>query len=279
MSRDLDRPVAEATSELRARAKAIAAGIAGLLLLSVLIAAEGVDGGGGVHPEPRARGELPPPTVAPVPRRVAHVKAHLRDRSDEKPDPTCINSFRPECGPLRWSRDPGPNEPLEVDVSISPSEPQIGDRIVVKVHAVDPDAPIDQIAVEFDLPKIGTAYMCRGRFGTWDPPERKRGEFRGRFTHIYSEPGEYSIDVWIDSGTWGCNDPYGNASIMRFPVVIPHKPDPSAGDEESRSILEALDDTICASDRCDIDPHPVADVITTRRPGQPLNMGAERATE
>ena len=178
----------------------------------------------------------------------------LRDQAlPSKPGSECHNSFDPECGPFRWTRDPGTNEALEVKVDVTSTRGSDGETVTVTVDAVDPDARIYDVVVEFDFPKIMYALMWRARFGPWDPPARERGEYSGTFSHTFSEPGTYTIDVYVRSGRWDfqVGHPYGGLEVRRKPFVVEPWPTPEEprGEDDHAGPGVGLREMLCLSER------------------------------
>src|SRR5438067_5196899 len=53
----------------------------------------------------------------------------------------CQNSHDPRCGPFRWNPAPGPDQPMNIEVSASPAAPRVGQHVTFTVTSSDPDAP------------------------------------------------------------------------------------------------------------------------------------------
>jgi hypothetical protein len=118
----------------------------------------------------------------------------------------CRNSFDPACGPFRWDPPPGPNSPLEISITHSPSAARIGGEVTVTVHVSDADALIDDVMVSFgdgDVFTIPPASIIscdvEPPTGPWDPPEPSPDAFDKTFPHTYTKAGDFTISAYAAS--------------------------------------------------------------------------------
>jgi hypothetical protein len=165
---------------------------------------------------PETTTEAPTSAVSQTTTTSAVVPAH-------KPTTTsstlvCHNSSDPRCGPFRWDPDPGPNQPLTVQVTFSPEHPHAGEPVTFHVIASDPDAKIIGHGLEFSdapRPMLAPAATCEfNRFGPWTPPPAAPDRETFEETHTYASPGTYSVTAyaWSANPLPGdtCHDPYGS---------------------------------------------------------------------
>ena len=89
----------------------------------------------------------------------------------------CRNSTDPACGPFRWDPPPGPNQPVAIEITHSPSAPQVGEQVTVTVHVAEADSQIDGVTVSFGDEEVLTlppasVVACDGAApaGPWTPP-------------------------------------------------------------------------------------------------------------
>ena len=139
----------------------------------------------------------PPPAVAGV-----------TITAPEAPPTTvrCRNSTDPACGPFRWDPPPGPDQPVEIEIVHSPSAPQAGEQVTVTVHVAEADSELHSVTVSFGdeealtLPPAA-AVACEGDAptGPWTPPVPAPDDTVATYGHIYTEPGDYTIDVYAAS--------------------------------------------------------------------------------
>jgi hypothetical protein len=149
--------------------------------------------------------------------------------------PGCRNSYEERCGPFRWEPDPGPNAPLTVEISYSPSAPKAGQQVTFTVVARDADAIISSECAqhygEGPLPfGCDGIPSCRTRYGPWTPPQKSAGERTFSYAHTYDDAGTYRGHFSFLSGTGPfreyCGSPYGNSGIGEFEIVVSANPVP-----------------------------------------------------
>jgi hypothetical protein len=163
--------------------------------------------------------EAPTTTVAPPPPPTTAAAA-----------PVCHNSYDEACGPLVWDRQPGPNRPGTVTVTVAPEHPRVGDDVTFTVTISSPDAsifpgvwspgdatyPLIPYTFRQPMPQVVTGY------GPWTPPPPAGGTYRTDYSWAYSEPGTYAAwftyreHAWFSDtcppgqpiGPGECPDPY-----------------------------------------------------------------------
>ena len=158
---------------------------------------------------PSALGPAPPPTTA------------------ADPPPVCRNSFDLRRGPLVL--DPPPqNQPATAELEVVTPSPRVGEPVTVRVRVRDPDFRIEcLVATAGDrafrvygevvrpeaggcgFPAIGCAVSTDGApSGPWDPPPPTGStDVTFDLTHTFSNPGEQTFSVSVDSfGLWRSGD-------------------------------------------------------------------------
>ena len=137
---------------------------------------------------------------------------------------TCVNSFDPACGPLRWQPAPGRNEPVGTSVTRSALTAVTGRGIAFAVRATDPDARIACHWILFgdESSALIPAITMRHQYGRWVTPPKRAGSFTTTYTHAYKTPGVYHVQFGARSGSDCSNDynPYGGESVATATVTI-----------------------------------------------------------
>ena len=152
---------------------------------------------------------------------VAH-QAHLTTTSTLY----CRNSTDPRCGPFRWDPAPGPNQPLTIQVTFSPSQPVAGQPVTFHITASDPDAYIGHHGVDFGdamTAMLAPAAYCDARYGPWTPPAPHPDRETFDEQHVYSAPGTYTMTAvaWSENYILGCTDgPYDSTAHSAVEVVV-----------------------------------------------------------
>jgi hypothetical protein len=147
----------------------------------------------------------------------------------------CRNSYDPKCGPFRWDPDPGPNAPLTVKVTFSPSNPTAGDTVQIHVVTDDPDAPT--LSGWGCSPKFGdqTGVQCVTGLcapqdephGPWTPPPRRPLHHEETFSHAYEDAGTYNFEIDRVSSEGDCRwppNPYGSGGKGTATIVVSPAP-------------------------------------------------------
>lgn len=135
----------------------------------------------------------------------------------------CVNSFDPKCGKLHWEPAPGHNAAMTITLS-TPASAKAGEPVTITATAVDPDAPISCDYHYFGVGAyVGNAISTRPRYGLWETPAKQRGERTFTYTHTYSKPGTYHLQVTVVSGSSCVDpnaDPYGNTGIATGTLTV-----------------------------------------------------------
>lgn len=154
---------------------------------------------------------------------------------DIEPQPTCRNSTDPRCGGFVWDPMPAPNQPLTIALEVLTAEPRVGEEVVVRVAATDPDAhvPKDGAASVFSDPKetdasVAACYVIEPhmvRFGPWTPPVPQAGWYEESFAHVFTEAGTFEFMVELRSGDEarpGERDlnPYADVERARVAITV-----------------------------------------------------------
>ena len=157
-------------------------------------------------------------TVAPAPTTAPHGTTTTL---------VCRNSTNPACGPFRWDPPPGPNSPLTVQVTYSPSSPKAGETVTFHVVVDDPDAKINRVcnynAVYGDgsvQPGCGSSALCAAVYGPWTPPARVADHYGTDFQHTYATAGTYTASFSFQSTSFCYPDPYGSQGSGSATVTV-----------------------------------------------------------
>jgi len=169
------------------------------------------------------------PTTVAAPVVVPAPTTTLRPRSTTTTTKPCHNSYDQACGPFYWDRDPGPNQPLAVDATYSPSSPKAGDTVTFTVIASDADArPATPCRVEYDYgdgtredPVVCSTPACLAMYGPWTP-EPKPGRVERTYDHVYQQPGTYTVTFSYSSAAYCADtiDPYRSDGSRSVTVTI-----------------------------------------------------------
>jgi hypothetical protein len=181
----------------------------------------------------------PPPTTAPPPLGLNGAPAHSAATTTTRRTTTtvrrvtttapCHNSTEPRCGEFLWDPAPGDNAPLSVSIEPTSSDIHVGDTVVFHVEASDPDGHIDDAsgcgyAVGFgDGEHSGGCRRpaeCGGRYGPWSPPARVAGSYSGNFTHTYTSPGRYNVDIGLNLNGGSCYDVYRSSGSDTVSIEV-----------------------------------------------------------
>lgn len=154
----------------------------------------------------------------------------------------CRNSYNPKCGPFYWSPAPGPNAPIDLEVTYSPANPTVGEEIIFAIKAIDPDAnEIAAYPTGFGGPGSGDGVLipplCIGPepAGPWTPPVKKTGQITRMATFTYSAAGSFTATFLADSGTNSCQapNPYASDQAVSVTLVVSPTAPPSPSPEAS----------------------------------------------
>lgn len=139
----------------------------------------------------------------------------------------CRNSTNSRCGRFFWDPAPAKDKPLQVDVVMSPGNPQVGDVVTFTVTVTDGDAPVSKsVAAGYGDPSRARLTTCSApaRYGPWTPPTRQSGSFSTTFQHTYSAAGDYLATFVGRSGD--CGSPYGGQLLLELPLTVDEEPEP-----------------------------------------------------
>jgi hypothetical protein len=130
--------------------------------------------------------------------------------------PACRNSTDRACGAFRWDPQPGANQRMVVDVTVSPSNPRAGEVVTI-TFAIREDAVPRLERAEYGdgtSPALGDS-RCAAQppegFGPWTPPTQQAGTFTLTDTHVYAQPGTYRYRNAVNSSSWGDRTPPGDS--------------------------------------------------------------------
>lgn len=133
----------------------------------------------------------------------------------------CRNSYDPACGEFRWLEPPMRNDPLTVEVSVSPPSPRAGQQVTFSVVATD-DAKIDRGCTAFSAGDDSPSSTCAVRdciaFGPWSLPPKRADRLEIAVEHTYRLPGTYQARFTFRSGE--CPSPYGSSESGTATVVV-----------------------------------------------------------
>ena len=162
-------------------------------------------------PAPLAAASVTPTTAAPATTSTAApaTTTTVPATTTTTVDP-CRNSTDPSCGPFRFDPQPGPDNPMAVQVTIEPASPVAGQPMVFHITLTDPDGvSYDGTNFNFGNSGIGgsTPEAC-AKFGPWDPPALDPASATQTMdvTHTYFDPGTYTATFFFDAGPFDCVD-------------------------------------------------------------------------
>jgi hypothetical protein len=121
------------------------------------------------------------------------------------PDSSCRNSTDPGCGPFRWDPPPGPNAPVEITITYSPSAPRTGEEVTISVHVHDADALIGDVAIAFGDEEVSTIppasiVSCEGAAaGPWSLPAATPDDLVNTYHHTYTRAGDFTLTAYAAS--------------------------------------------------------------------------------
>lgn len=147
--------------------------------------------------------------------------------------PACRNSYDPSCGPFRWDRDPGQDQPEQITLTPSNTTVRVGENVDFHVSIYDPDnTNFVECAFKWDYddgaqvqtthcdPKPGSN-PCPPRYGPWDPPAAQPGneDFAG-IGHSWTTAGTYQVSYTHDSRPNSCYNPYASAGTATVTITV-----------------------------------------------------------
>ena len=167
-------------------------------------------------------------TLVPPPTTVARAASPTTTTAV---DP-CHHSSDPACGPVRFSPQPGQDNPMTAEVRVEPAAPVAGQQMRFVITLRDPDGvSYGSSLFGFGDSGIGDTSQdpCR-RFGTWDPPPRDPAASTKvvEVPHTYSQPGTYQASFSFEPGPFDCVDsvtgrgdrPYASPAAQTVTVVV-----------------------------------------------------------
>lgn len=145
----------------------------------------------------------PPATVAPFSASptTSPTATTVAETTTTTTTLACRNSFDPVCGPFRWDPPPGPNQPLTVTVSATPTSPSVGQTVTFRVLVQDPDGNrlLDTSARTVDYGDgspfggVGGHVDCVSGYGPWTTPTPVPVHEELAFEHAYANIGSYRV--------------------------------------------------------------------------------------
>jgi len=193
--------------------------------------------------EVRAVGPLesPPPVHGPTTAPGFPILVSTPTSSDVGPPPMstpratlpCRNSTDPACGPFRWDPPPGPDQPLEIQVTYSPSAPRVGEEVAFVVSFRQGDSRIarDSVTIAFGderqpliIPPLSCATPQPAPTGPWTPPRATSDAFVVTHRHAYDRHGDYTFHVYAASAEFlsspVCEAPYASQGTATVTVHV-----------------------------------------------------------
>jgi hypothetical protein len=140
----------------------------------------------------------------------------------------CRDSYDARCGPFRWDPQPA-NQPLTAELSVLTSSPRVGEAVEFKIVATD-DARISRQCYDGTFGEEGQT--CHGdcfsqpAYGSWSPPPPEPDRWEGILTHVYQEPGIYTVSLTLRSGS-DCRrppSPYLSTGTATVTVTVGERP-------------------------------------------------------
>lgn len=174
----------------------------------------------------------PPATTVPPPAQATSTTTATPSTTTATPSmttvpPACRNSRDEACGPSYWDPPPDRNQPLLVEVTFTPTQPQPGDEVTFRVTVSDPDATIERqcnvgVAYGDDSPLDGcySSASCLPRYGAWTPPEPVPDRHETSFTHRYDDVGDFTAVFTFESRSACYDDPYGSSGEGQVTVPV-----------------------------------------------------------
>ncbi len=171
------------------------------------------------------------PASTSVPTRPRSTSTTAMSEPEPSPETSttvllCRNSHDPACGPFYF--DPTPvNQPMVVEVTYSPENPQPGEQVTFTVRVRD-DGPAGPGRQCGNFQSYGKGELASGvcsvscvplepKYGPWDPPPPANTDFEDTFRYTYSKPGTYIASFSYNPLTDDCGmNPYhsqGRASV------------------------------------------------------------------
>jgi hypothetical protein len=144
----------------------------------------------------------------------------------------CRNSTDPACGPFRFDPQPGPDEPMTVQVTAIPALARVGQEVVFRVTLRDPDGVSRGSSLyDFGNSALGESVQrqCE-KYGPWEPPARPSGPVTEvqEIRHTYAAPGTYTVTFAYGAEPFDCADaatgrgdrPYASSAKGTATIVV-----------------------------------------------------------
>lgn len=139
----------------------------------------------------------------------------------------CRNSYEEACGPYYWDPQPGPNQPMTVEVTATPADPRPGEQVTFSVTVADPDARIERECNVFvsygdeqGEPGCSSSASCITLYGPWTPPDALPDRYETTFSHVYEGGGDFTATFTFESRSACYDDPYGSNASGEAPVRV-----------------------------------------------------------
>lgn len=136
----------------------------------------------------------------------------------------CRNSSEPACGAFRWDPPPPANQPMRLSVTVTPSQPRVGQKVTFQVVAEDPDGEITGERVDYGDgggQSVPGQPSCAAAHGPWTPSKGAPGRLAKTYEHSYSAAGNFTAAFTFRS--YGpCPDPsvYASEGSLTVPLVV-----------------------------------------------------------
>ena len=136
----------------------------------------------------------------------------------------CRNSREPACGAFRWDPPPPANQPMRLSVTVTPSQPRVGQKVTFQVVAEDPDGDITGERVDYGDgggQSVPGQPSCATAHGPWTPPKATSGRLAKTYEHSYSAAGNFTAAFTFRSHG-PCPDPtvYASEGSLSVPLVV-----------------------------------------------------------
>lgn len=183
-------------------------------------------------PAARATPAAPATTTPPATPATTAVLQPTGQAGTAETASACRSSTDPACGDFRFDPQPGPDNPMTVEVTAVPGSPVAGQPMVFRVTLRDPDG-VSFGATNFFFGDSGIGDSKLGKcekFGPWDPPARDPAQATAvqEIGHTYAEAGSYTASFTFEAGPYDCVDsvtgrgdrPYASSAVGSVTVVV-----------------------------------------------------------
>ncbi len=137
--------------------------------------------------------------------------------------PSCHNSTDSSCGAFRWVPTPPKRAPIDVQIDLLTTHPEVGQPVEFSVDAQHPYEQIDPACGGGSYgdgvadPRTCSEAVCSERFGAWDLPAPRPGHLRTTYRHTYVASGSYTVSFSFVTAPSVCGSPYestGTAAVV-----------------------------------------------------------------